>query len=241
MTLPFAGRILAGSFVLLQAVDFCFTHLLLGGARGDVYEANPLAMRILHLHGWSGLALFKVLCTFVGLAAVGLLWRRRASVARRVLLGMCLIMASVVVYSGTLLAGPEDPELAEMPQLLNEATDMDHHFAVLRQFDEAKTRLCQDLIAGRRDIPASVARMRQCLERFGPRLLAHHRSTLPDIHKPRLVLSYLYYKLSAVVTTRPGGREQLRRLRRVILNRYPDAILVEVASGEQRPWVASAD
>src|SRR4051794_13033553 len=64
MALPSASRLLAGSFILLQAVDFCLTQLLLGGARADVYEANPLAMRILHAHGWSGLALFKLLCTF---------------------------------------------------------------------------------------------------------------------------------------------------------------------------------
>jgi len=239
MTLPSAGRLLAGSFVLLQAVDFCFTQLLLGGARADVYEANPLAMRILHAHGWSGLALFKLLCTFVGLAAVGLLWRRRASTARRVLLGMCLVMASVVVYSGTLLAGPEDPEMAELPRLQKESSHIDRHIVMLRRFDETKTRLCQDLLAGRRDLEASLAGMRQCLEQYGPSLLPHHRSTLPDWREKGHLLSYLYHKVSSLTASQPHGKEQLRRLRAGILERYPDARLVEFGSSQELPWTAA--
>jgi hypothetical protein len=238
MTLPFAGRFLAGSFILLQAVDFCLTQLLLGGVRADVYEANPLAMRILHTHGWSGLALFKLLCTFIGLAAVGLLWRRRASMARRVLLGMCLVMASVVAYSGTLLAGPEDPEMAELPRLEKVANHIDRHFDVLRQFDQAKVKLCQDLLAGRRDIAATLADMRQCLEQYSPHLLPHHRATLPDSHDEGLVLTYLYHKVSSLVVSKPGSKEQLQRLRRGILERYPGATLVEFGSSDTLPWVA---
>jgi hypothetical protein len=241
MTLPSAGRFLAGSFILLQVVDFCFTQLLLDGVRGDVYEANPLALQILHAHGWSGLALFKLLCTSVGLVAVGLLWRRRASMARRVLLGMCLVMASVVVYSGTLLAGPEDPGTDELPLLEEQSSCIDHHFDVLRRFDETKTRLCQDLLAGRRDLEASLVSMRQCLEEFGPSLLAHHRASLPDCQQKGLLLSYLYHKVSSIVGSRPEAREKLRRLRQSILERYPDANLIEFGSPSELPWLARAE
>jgi hypothetical protein len=241
MTHLSAGRFLAGSFILLQAVEFCLTQLLLGGARGDVYEANPLALRILHAHGWSGLALFKLLCTFVGLAAVGLLWRRRASMALRVLLGMCLIMASVVAYSGTLLAAPEDPEMAELPHLQDQATDIERHFDVLRHFDETKTRLCLDLLAGRRDLESSLAGMRQCLEEYGPQLLSYHRAHLPDSHQKGLVLTYLYHKVSSMADSTPGGKEHLRRLRQGILERYPEANLIEFGLGDKLPWVASTE
>jgi hypothetical protein len=240
MTLPSAGRFLAGSFILLQAVDFCFTQLLLDGARADVYEANPLAMRILHAHGWSGLALFKLLCTTVGLAAVGLLWRRRASTAHRVLLGMCLVMASVVVYSGTLLAGQEDPETAELPQLQKQATHIERHFDVLRRFDETKTRLCQDLLAGRRDVESALAGMRQCLEQYGPSLLEHHRANLPNSRQKGLVLAYLYHKVSSLAGAEPQSQERLRRIRQGILERYPNAHLVEFGSGQELPWVVAA-
>jgi hypothetical protein len=240
MTLPSAGRFLAGSFILLQAVDYCFTQLLLDGVRLDVYEANPLAMRILHAHGWSGLALFKLLCTLVGLAAVALLWRRRASTARRVLLGMCLVMASVVVYSGTLLTRPADPALAELPRLEKESCHIDRHFDMLREFEQAKTQVCEDLLAGRRDLQASLAGMRQCLEKYAPHLLRHHRATLPDSKHKELVLAYLYHKVSSLIAFQPGSKEQLRRLRQGILKRYPDAALIDFGSSEQLPWVARA-
>jgi hypothetical protein len=241
MTLPSAGRFLGGSFILLQAVDFCFTQQLLEGVRPDVYEANPLATRILLAHGWSGLALFKLLCTLVGLAAVALLWRRRASTARRVLLSMCLVMASVVVYSGTLLARPADSALADLPRLDKESCHMDHHFDVLREFNQTKTQLCEDLLAGRRDLQASLAGMRQCLEKYAPHLWPPHRATLPDTRHKELVLAYLYHKVSSLVAFQPGSKEKLRRLRQSILERYPDASLIDFGSREQLPWLARAE
>src|SRR5262249_29573761 len=125
--------------------------------------------------------------------------------------------------------------------LQKQATHIEHHFDVLRRFDETKTRLCQDLLAGRRDIESTLAGMRQCLEQYGPSLLSHHRANLPNSRQQGLVLAYLYHKVSSLAGPRPESREQLRRIRQGILERYPNTHLVEFGSGQALPWVAAAE
>jgi hypothetical protein len=241
MTLPHAGALLAGSFVLLQAVDFCLTHLLLAGVRPDVYEANPLATHILKDHGWLGLGIFKLLCTLAGLIAVGLLWRQCAAAAQRVLVVMCLIMVSVVVYSGTLLAGSVDPAADHMSVLRKEANIIAERFDRLRKFEDLQVRVCEDYFAGRDSLDEALARMGQCLEVHTHHLLSAHRDNLPKASRKDHVAAYLYLKVSTLAHSRIGAGERLMHLRQTIHDRYPDLVLLDFSDGVLRsklPWVA---
>jgi len=243
MKLPTIGRLLAGSFVLLQAIDFCLTRLLLEGARPDVYEANPLAIRILHSQGWVGLALFKLLCTAVGLLAVDLLRRRQAAAARRVLLVMCLVMSSVNLYSGALLASPADKDAEDLTALKQESSGIDQQFDSLHQFAAARTQICEDLLAGRTDLDNALVAMRECLEEHSPRLLPYHRTNLPNVSRQDHVASYLFLKASALVSQQPDFQARLQELRETLQQRFPSIVLVDLQMlklNHPLPWVAPA-
>ncbi|QJW92881.1 DUF5658 family protein [Frigoriglobus tundricola] len=91
-----------GLYALLSATDWMMTHALLK-LHPDAVEANPIAAACLDLHGWDGLALFKVGGVLMFLGAVFLLVRRRPAVAAGVVAIGCSVLLSVTVYTHSLI------------------------------------------------------------------------------------------------------------------------------------------
>ena len=91
-----------GLYTLLSATDWMMTHALLKLHPGAV-EANPIAAACLDLHGWDGLALFKVGGVLIFVGAVFLLVRRRPAVAAGVVAMGCAVLLSVTVYTHSLI------------------------------------------------------------------------------------------------------------------------------------------
>jgi hypothetical protein len=116
----FAGRkrVLICIFVLLSAADLVLTCWLLRPDSGGVYEANPLARRVVEGAGWLGLTGFKVLMVLFALSLIGIVARYRPWLARSVLQGGCALMGVLVLYSGVLVAG-ERPRRQEQEQAMS--------------------------------------------------------------------------------------------------------------------------
>ncbi len=95
--------VLAVTFLAFSTLDFLLTWCLLGTPGGGVYEANPIAARLLTAFGWLGLAAYKVACLSVVLGAVATLRLWRPAIARRVLVLGCVVLGGVVGYSAVLL------------------------------------------------------------------------------------------------------------------------------------------
>src|SRR5262249_53420370 len=123
---------LACCLVLLQGADLSLTYLLLARPQPDVYEANPLAAAVLTRHGWAGVGAFKLLCCLVTVAAALLVCRRRAAAGARLLVGLCLVMALVVGYSGALLAWPPGPP-PEVSRLAEQGAHLDGRIAQVQR------------------------------------------------------------------------------------------------------------
>lgn len=93
---------LAGLFVLLSVVDLLLTFWLLETKGGRVYEANPVANRILQTSGWPGLLAFKGTCVLFAVITVSILAQSRPVIAHRLLGAGCLTLLMTVLLGGTL-------------------------------------------------------------------------------------------------------------------------------------------
>lgn len=91
-----------GVYALLSAVDLLLTFILLQ-SNGLAYESNPAAAACLELHGWRGLALFKVGGVAVFIGAVALVARRRPKVGAAVVTLGCAVLLAVTIYSHGLI------------------------------------------------------------------------------------------------------------------------------------------
>ncbi len=91
-----------GIFTVLSATDWVFTFVLLN-THPEAVETNPFAAACLELHGWTGLALYKVGGVLVFVGAIFLLVRRRPVVAAGVVALGCAVLLSVTTYTHTLL------------------------------------------------------------------------------------------------------------------------------------------
>jgi hypothetical protein len=91
-------------YVVLGAIDFIDTYLLIDRGDGTVYESNPVAATWLKDYGWKGLAVYKLLITGVLVTAVLLIRKKRPLLAAIVAAVACLSLVAVTLYSRQLLA-----------------------------------------------------------------------------------------------------------------------------------------
>jgi hypothetical protein len=91
-----------GLYTLLSVADWMLTFALLRIHPGAV-ESNPLAAACLDLHGWRGLALYKLGGVLVFAGAAVLILRRRPAIAAGVVSLGCGALLWVTVYSHGLL------------------------------------------------------------------------------------------------------------------------------------------
>jgi hypothetical protein len=186
---------LIGGLMLLQAADFVFTYLLLdGGVRGDIYESNPLARSILDRGGWLGLAAFKLSITAVVLSAVAVVARRRRVAAIRLLVVLCLLMLGVNVYSGTLLAAPDQEKVSEQKALAVEA-DLGSRMGACAEFIRERDQVCDEMLAGRRDLNAAIQDMTDLVVHFAPRTRMPPAARMPNPQRRDEIALYLDFHL----------------------------------------------
>ncbi len=220
--------VLLACFISLQAADFCLTWALLaGGVRGDVYEANPLANRILGRFGWVGLAGFKSACSLVALSAILIVWRARAVAGARLLALLCLVMGGVVGYSGALLAAPEPHDDPALSALTSESRSLSDSLVAVASLHNERSALCRDLLDERIALPAAVERMRACLARHAPALRSRNRGDLPDHDDDGAVAGYLFHHATRLYLRDPGAAPRLARLADRTSERYPAAPLLD--------------
>jgi hypothetical protein len=225
--LPPRSLALAGCLALLQAGDLALTYLLLGGGhRPDVYEANPLAAALLARHGWAGLGTLKLVCSLAAATAALLVCRRHAAAGARLLVGLCLVMAGVVGYSGTLLARPPAVP-TEVSAALERGSRLDDRVARVQRLDARRADICLAALEGRHDLAEGVEQMRACLGAYGPALTTRVRAMLPDLEEPGEVAAYLYHHASRLVHDYPGLRGGLRRLAAEVAWRYPGSPIID--------------
>jgi hypothetical protein len=176
-------------------------------------------------------------------AAALLVCRRRAAAGARLLVGLCLVMALVVGYSGALLARPPGPP-PEVSRLTEQGAHLDGRIAQVQRLQAGRAAICLDVLEGREDLASGVERLRLCLAEFGPGLCSALRATLPDPADPGQVAAYLYHHASWLAFNRPERRGLLQRLAAQMACRYPAAPRVEAAyppRGLPPPWrVASS-
>jgi hypothetical protein len=84
-------------FLLVTALDFFVTYVLLAWPGSPAYEVNPIARRVL---GWGfhGLIAFKFGLAAVGVVCCEVVARRNRRLGRAVLVGMTVLVAAVAVY-----------------------------------------------------------------------------------------------------------------------------------------------
>jgi hypothetical protein len=207
---------LVGGFLLLQAADFVFTWLLLSGVRrGDVYESNPVAQAILDRGGWAGLAAFKLAITGVALAAGLAVAQRRPSAGLRLLVVLCLMMVGVNVYSGTLLAAPDQNARAEK-QALARHVDLHQRMDLNREFVNLRDVLCDDLLDGRTDTEQATERLREHVHQFAPQLRLPAAGRLPDPTRNDELAAYLAFHLHH--RARARGLDRTATVSRLVRN-----------------------
>jgi hypothetical protein len=223
---------LLACFISLQAADFCLTWALLaGGYRRDVYEANPLANRILGNFGWVGLAAFKSACSFVALSAILLVWRYRAAAGVRLLVTLCLVMGGVVGYSGALLAAPEPKEDdAVLRALAAEAQSLSNAIAAIGRLDRDRAVICRDLLEERINLPVAVEQMRTCLDRYAPLMRPSNSGDVPESGDDNALVGYLYYHTTRLYFRDSSIAPKLIRLADDTSERFPSAVLFDARS-----------
>jgi hypothetical protein len=90
-------------YVILGAIDFIDTYVLIKSGDGTVYESNPVAATWLKDYGWKGLAVYKVAITSVLVLTVLIIRRHRPQLAAVLATVACLSLLAVTLYSRKLL------------------------------------------------------------------------------------------------------------------------------------------
>jgi hypothetical protein len=199
------------------------TWRLLSGARPDVYEANPLAAALLEQFGWGGVALLKCGTSALIVLAILLVARRRPRVARRLAAGLCLLLASVVGYSGWLLSRPIDPLVQQLPHMAEEEARLTRMIAGVARFGNRRQAVCTAVLKGQIDLPTGVRRMRVILDEEKPNLSDHVRSYLPASDRPEEVASFLYYHASRLADAGVVEASLVEGLERQMSHDFPTA------------------
>lgn len=220
----------AGCLISLQCVDFWLTRALLeGGVRADVYEANPLAKAVLARQGWSGVAVFKGLCTAVALGAGLIASVRRPAVGLRLLAAECLVMSGVVGWSAMLVRQPsESQDTKPVSGLEQRSHQLLECLAVTQQFHEARVEICRLVIRGETSLHVGLERLRECIESNRSMLSRAQQESLPDTRHTAQVAAYLYHHCSRLLERQPGGAMRLELLGQAISQRFPTAPLVKI-------------
>lgn len=179
----------------LQTADLSCTYLLLdGGARGDVYEANPLARRLLDAGGWGAVAAFKVGLTAVAVAAAWAVSRSKPAAAARLLGGLCVLMLAVNVYSIWLLATPDAAALAER-DARRRGESLAHRAETTRLFVAARNELLDDVLDDECDTAEASRRMAELIRTHGPAMRLPAVVRLPEPGRHPEVMAYLRHHL----------------------------------------------
>jgi len=199
--------------LLLQAADFVFTYLLLsGGVRADVYESNPLANSILNRGGWLGLAAFKLGITSIILSAVVAVARRRRLAAIRLAVVLCVLMLGVNVYSGALLASPDQTDAIDARTMQHKA-DLARRMDACTEFTLARDRICDGVLAGRLDTDSALQQMADLVRHFAPRACMPKVARLPIPERHDELALYLDFHLRHRARDRglelPGASQEL--------------------------------
>ena len=95
-------------FVLASALDVALTFLVLhysnnGMTHGTFVESNPLARWFISHWGFRGMAGYKLLMTLIVVVIAEFVGRQKPTVARMLLWGGTIVVASVVIHSVRLL------------------------------------------------------------------------------------------------------------------------------------------
>jgi hypothetical protein len=206
-------------FVCLSLTDLVLTWHLLSHGDGQVYEGNPLARWWLAHYGWLGLTLFKLsLALFVvGLTLV--IARQRPRAAGKVLVLSCVILATVVLYSGLLawaVAGRSvapglcDPEVAAVS---DRSRDLDRQRERVGAYQQLLERLSADLIAGRRTLPEAVGLLAESERGRSPDWLRYLGRAYPGrSEQARLAANLVYHALFLLQGGSSVDEETARRL-----------------------------
>jgi hypothetical protein len=190
---------LAG-LVILQGLDLVLTGLLLSGqVRADIYEANPLAQRVLNVGGWGALAGVKAVCTLVALSAALLVLRWRPAAGQRLLALLCLLMLGVVGYSGALAVGPASADQRLLDRQRQVERDIDRAQRSLGEFVQQREAMCLDLLAGKLSLLEAINRHQDLIDQYEGDLIAAYRRTLPRRDEPAAQASYLVGLVSRMV------------------------------------------
>jgi len=84
-------------FILVNAIDFFVTYVLLAWPDSPAYEANPIARRMFHL-GLPHLIGFKFGAATVAVVCCELVARRRPKLGRSVIISLTLVVTLVAIY-----------------------------------------------------------------------------------------------------------------------------------------------
>src|SRR5262245_51999307 len=158
-------RILIASFLALHVLDFFLTWLLLSQS-AQVYEANPLANRILASHGWLGLGMFKLACSAAALLAGLAVWRLRPASGQRLFQAMSLVLLGVVGYSVFLLTGPaQAAEHSDATQTAQNSRHLEQTRDRWHEFIAQRNHICHQLASGALTTAEATDQLDLCLAR----------------------------------------------------------------------------
>jgi hypothetical protein len=174
-------RLLAVAFVALTLLDLVLTAVLLRTPGECFYEANPLADWVLREGGWLGMSLYKFGCAGMVLAVVGLLVRRHARAARRVLLVGCPILAVVVGYSVYLL-GANWGEWQDLHTAQAKAEHLQASFEGQRAYKQKVRKLAEDVATRRLSLDSAVRELDDSLSSLGHDPLPVLQTLFPDFN-----------------------------------------------------------
>jgi hypothetical protein len=90
-------------FVLINALDFFVTYVLLAWPETPIYEANPIALAILGM-GFGWFVAFKFGLTAVAIVCCEAIARRNYRLGRQVLIVLTIGVGLVVVWGASLFA-----------------------------------------------------------------------------------------------------------------------------------------
>jgi hypothetical protein len=219
-TVPMSLRAsLIVALLLLQGADVVLTWRLLT-TRPDVGEANPLALAVLQRHGWAGAVALKLACTAVAVGSALLVSGKRPALGRGLLVALCAVMATVVGYSGALLAGPPSADHALLKNSERVSAELDLQWQHMRALQGRRDAVCAELMAGRVTLPQAVGQMTEALEERRERIQGKGQASWPRPDRPGEVARFLVSFCAEV--GRPADRESaLRDLRGQVARHYP--------------------
>jgi hypothetical protein len=145
-------------FGLLSLFDLLLTAWLLTRPEQVVYEANPVASRVLHLWGWPGVIALKLGCVLLACGVGVYLYRRRPRAGFGVFTFGCAITGAVVLYSGCLAAALDNTSV-EQQRSREEGVEIDLKIAQLREYNECLNQIAAELNTGQVSLSEGIARL----------------------------------------------------------------------------------